>query len=81
MQPYVDKEILLEFQEEVREYLPDIRTGLGTLEKNPSHAEAVAEVHRLVHTIKGAAAMIGCDDLSRTAADVEQRLEEVPTPK
>lgn len=81
MQPYVDKDILLEFDEEVRDYLPEIRNGLAALTADPTHPEAAAEVHRLIHTIKGAAAMIGFDEMSSAAADVEERLENASETK
>jgi len=77
MHSYVDKDILMDFQEEVEEYLPEIRTRLQVLEADPTTAEPLQELHRLFHSIKGAAAMVGFDELSKTAAATEQCIEDV----
>jgi len=77
MHSYVDKDILMDFQEEVEEYLPEIRNHLGKLEADPSTEEPLPELHRLFHSIKGAAAMVGFEELRRTAAATEQHIEDV----
>ena len=77
MHSYVDKDILMDFQEEVEEYLPEIRERLQILEADPTTVEPLTELHRLFHSIKGAAAMVGFNELSKTAAATEQRIEDV----
>ena len=73
----MDESIAAEFLSEVEGYLPELRGCLHAL-KNDSGARAAAEeLHRIVHTIKGAAAMVGFDDLSKTGALLEQIMEQV----
>jgi chemosensory pili system protein ChpA (sensor histidine kinase/response regulator) len=73
----VDKEVLLGFIEEARGYLPSIWEGLDALRADPDQPDVMEEVHRHVHTIKGAASMVGLSGLSHIAYHVEEALEEV----
>jgi chemosensory pili system protein ChpA (sensor histidine kinase/response regulator) len=70
-------EIAAEFLSEVEGYLPLMRGCLQTLRKDRGNSEAAAELHRMVHTIKGAAAMVGFDDLSQTGGLLEQVMDKV----
>ena len=72
----VDTEILTGFYQEAKDYFPDIRSGLATLKSDPNHREAAATVHRLVHSIKGAASMVGLSTLSHIAYLAEEAIEE-----
>ncbi|WP_417911199.1 Hpt domain-containing protein [Candidatus Electronema sp. PJ] len=69
--------IAAEFLNEVEGYMPELRGCLQALKKNRSNQEAAEELHRIVHTIKGAAAMVGFDDLSKTGALLEQVMDQV----
>ena len=65
------------FLEEVKSYIPSLIGGLESLEKSPALSEALEETHRLVHTIKGASAMVGLSGLSQIAFQMEEYLEDV----
>uniref|UniRef100_UPI004057B06B Hpt domain-containing protein n=1 Tax=Candidatus Electronema sp. TaxID=2698783 RepID=UPI004057B06B len=70
-------EIAAEFLSEVEGYLPQMRGCLHTLKLDSRADAAVEELHRMAHTIKGAAAMVGFDDLSRTGGLLEQVMDQV----
>uniref|UniRef100_UPI004056BBC5 Hpt domain-containing protein n=1 Tax=Candidatus Electronema sp. TaxID=2698783 RepID=UPI004056BBC5 len=69
--------IAAEFLREVEGYLPEMRGCLQALTQNPGDREAAEELHRIVHTVKGAAAMVGFDCLSKTGELLEQVMEQV----
>jgi chemosensory pili system protein ChpA (sensor histidine kinase/response regulator) len=69
--------IAAEFLREVEGYLPEMRGCLQALAQNQNDREAAEELHRIVHTIKGAAAMVGFDSLSKTGGLLEQFMEQV----
>jgi len=64
-------ELLELFLQEFSSYLPEIRQGLAVLAVDSMATATLAEVHRLFHNIKGAAAQVQLDDLSRSARVVE----------
>ncbi|XOF34377.1 MAG: Hpt domain-containing protein [Candidatus Electrothrix sp. YB6] len=70
-------DIVDSFLEEVEGYLPDMRRCLQSLQQNRQHRQALAEFHRIAHTIKGAAAMVGLDDLSGIGELLEKVMENV----
>jgi len=65
------------FIEEVNAYLPTLFKGVSSLKTNPHQNDLLEEIHRLVHTIKGAAAMVGITGLSCIAFEMEEVLEEI----
>ncbi|QEL13694.1 hybrid sensor histidine kinase/response regulator [Limnoglobus roseus] len=73
----VDPEILIGFLEEASGYLPAVRDGLVAVRDNPADLSAAEEAHRCVHTIKGAAAMVGLRGLSHIAYHFEEALDEL----
>ncbi len=73
----VDPDILLGFLDEANGYLPAIRAGLVAVRDNPFDTAAAEEAHRGVHTIKGAAAMVGLDGLSHLAHHFETALDDL----
>lgn len=77
----IDKAILVGFVEEVKSYLPAITEGIQSLHKDPHRLEVMEETHRYVHTIKGAASMVGLAGLSHIAYYVEEALEEIAAGK
>ena len=64
-------ELLELFLQEFSSYIPEIRQGLAVLAVDSTAIAALDEVHRLFHNIKGAAAQVQLDDLSRGARIVE----------
>ncbi|MBI5029106.1 MAG: Hpt domain-containing protein [Chloroflexi bacterium] len=73
----VNREVLQGFIEEAESYLPTILKFIDVLRANPNQTEALEETHRLVHTIKGAASMVGLAGLSHIAFSLEEALEEI----
>ncbi len=70
-------EILAGYMEEVASYVPALFRGIESLRKNPRDSQTLEEMYRLVHTIKGASAMVGIRGLSAIAYRMETALERV----
>ncbi|MCI5164637.1 MAG: response regulator [Candidatus Electrothrix sp. GM3_4] len=77
MNSSLGSEIVTGFIEEVEGYLPDMSRCLQTLQQDREHRSSLAELHRITHTIKGAAAMVGLDDLSGIGEVLEKVMENV----
>jgi len=77
MSKILKAELVELFMEEAASYIPAIRQNLATLAAERSAASALTELHRLFHTIKGAAAQVQLTDLSQGARFVEDFLEEL----
>lgn len=71
----IDEEMLEIFGEEAEELIQNIRVNLGRLEKNTNDREALLEVRRNAHTLKGSAGIVGLKDLSKVAHRVEDLLD------
>jgi chemosensory pili system protein ChpA (sensor histidine kinase/response regulator) len=75
----IKREFIADFVAEAHGYLPQIRQALADLEKDPAHKDAAELAHRIAHTIKGAAAMVGFSEISHTACQLEEYLENCAT--
>jgi chemosensory pili system protein ChpA (sensor histidine kinase/response regulator) len=75
----VDPEVLAGFLEEVRGYLPSLAAGIEAAHDSPGRERGLVEAHRQAHCIKGAAAMVGLDDVSRLADRMEEAFEDAAT--
>ncbi len=66
-----------ELLKEVESYLPDMRGFLRVLAVDSSgrNEETVKELHRMTHSIRGAASMVQLDNLSKTAGLMEDVLD------
>jgi purine-binding chemotaxis protein CheW len=73
----LDKKMLTGFSREVQSYLPEIRQGIANFRRNTMQPGGLAGALQHIHTIKGAAAMLGLSALSQAAARIESTLEEV----
>ncbi len=73
----IDPEVLRGFVEEARGYLPRIREAVDRVEADTSDLEALEEIHRLCHSIKGAASMVGLSSLGHMAFFLEEISEEI----
>ncbi|MBI4748482.1 MAG: Hpt domain-containing protein [Acidobacteria bacterium] len=73
----IDPEILMGFIEEAKSYLPTILDCIDTFKHDPDQLDALEEAHRLFHSIKGAASMVGLSALSHVAYFAEEALEEI----
>ncbi len=72
----MDKNYWELFFGESQEYLKEINRNLVILEKDPSDNEAVNEIFRFMHTIKGMAATMGFKDLAEFAHAIEDVFDE-----
>jgi len=57
-----DKEV---FPHEAREYLSSLNNAFVLPEKDPTPGEAVREIARAAHTLKGMPATMGCEPMAR----------------
>ena len=73
----MDEEMLEIFSLEAEELVQSISDNLKTLEKNPNHREALLEIRRNAHTLKGSAGIVGLKQLSEVAHRVEDLLDYV----
>jgi len=70
-------EMIKGFIEEVESYIPSLMQGIETLKERPERKEVLEEIHRMVHTIKGASSMVGISGLSHIAYQMEEALDDV----
>ncbi|HTS60463.1 MAG TPA: Hpt domain-containing protein [Candidatus Acidoferrales bacterium] len=77
MEKVINREMLAGFTEEVRSYLPRIRSSFAALSENPAGVDVLEEAHRLLHSIKGAASMLGLSALGHMVYLAEEATEEV----
>lgn len=73
----MDSELLQAFIEEAESYLPTIRGGiLVCVQDGKSHSELETSLRQL-HTIKGAAMMIGLTEIGNLADELERDIEPI----
>lgn len=77
MSKILKAELVELFMQEAASYIPGIRQSLATLAAEGQAPDALEELHRLFHTIKGAASQVEMTDLSRGARVVETFLSEL----
>ncbi|MEM7112563.1 MAG: response regulator [Chloroflexota bacterium] len=73
----VDKEVLRGFIEEAQSYLPEIQEALGKVRADETKTAVLEDARIYMHTIKGAASMVGLNGLSHMAYFMEESLEDV----
>lgn len=66
-----DDEIIEDFISETKTYLQEMETKIGLLKENPENQEALNELFRAVHTIKGAADFMGIDHIASISRQLE----------
>ena len=71
----IDDEMREVFALEAEDLLRNISLHLEILEKNPNNREALLEIRRNAHTLKGSAGIVGLKKLSRLAHRVEDLLD------
>jgi two-component system, chemotaxis family, sensor kinase CheA len=76
---FADDEIMQEFVTEALEHLGDVQNQLLTIEKQgaDSDRELVDTVFRAMHTIKGAAGMLGLETINRLSHHLEDVLNRI----
>ncbi len=71
----IDEEMLEIFAMEAEDLLTNINANLSILEKTPNNREALLEIRRNAHTLKGSAGIVGLKKLSQAAHKVEDLLD------
>lgn len=71
----IDDEMLEVFAMEADDHLQNIGANLTYLEKNPNNREALLEIRRSSHTLKGSAGIVGLKKLSTLAHRMEDLLD------
>lgn len=66
-----------QFVTECQEHLTTMNADLLVLESDPHNADTLAEIVREAHTIKGAAKMMGAEDVAALAHEMEDLFGEV----
>ena len=70
-------EALEVFRDEAQEHLQAITTGLAQLERDPGDTPVLQAVRRAMHTLKGAAGMMGFTAIQQTAHASEDLLDKM----
>jgi chemosensory pili system protein ChpA (sensor histidine kinase/response regulator) len=76
-EPHTDDEITAIFLEEVGEILDLVDTRLLRWAQDPGDAEALAEIRRAFHTLKGSSRTVGAQRLGELARSIENMLNGV----
>ena len=63
------------FLEEATDHLSEMSRALLVLEKQPSETEAIDEVFRMAHSIKGMAGSLGYDAITELSHKLEDRMD------
>ncbi len=77
----ISREVLSGFVDEAKSYLPDIRDGIAIFGDKPTDSESLEAARRYIHTIKGAASMVGLVGLSHMAYYIEEVLDDLASRK
>merc|ERR1711964_781162 len=72
-----NEELLKDFYDEVDLQIDLFEQNILALETNPGDSEAVSEIFRAVHTLKGAAATVQMSELTHFTHTVEDVLDEI----
>jgi chemosensory pili system protein ChpA (sensor histidine kinase/response regulator) len=75
--PPVDTEFVLLFAEEARENIARLESLFPQWEQNPLDAEALREVRRVFHTLKGSGRMVGAQRIGDFSWAIESLLNRV----
>ncbi len=73
----IDEEMLEIFSLEAEELVQSIGDNLKILDEAPNDREALLEIRRNAHTLKGSAGIVGLNQLSKVAHRVEDMLDYV----
>ncbi len=73
----MDTEIIQGFIEEAESYLPTLRGGILICSQEARYDDALELSRRQAHTIKGAALMVGLENIGKIAADLEKEIAKL----
>ncbi len=77
MSGLLSQEIQHDFINELKSYIPTLVELTGRLESRTGGKKDLTEMHRLVHTVKGASSLIKLTSLTTVATELEQLLEDL----
>ena len=75
MNQLFDQEVVVDFISEAKGYLPEILQGIEQFAATPQYRSVLKEAHRFAHIIKGAASMLGFNEISNLSYQLEVTLE------
>ena len=73
----VDSNTVAGFHEEARGYLPGLAECLRRLGEAQAETEALGEMHRLVHLIRGASSVVGLGQLAQLSEGLETYVDDL----
>ncbi len=73
----VDSNTIAGFHEEARGYLPGLAECLRRLGEAQAETEALGEMHRLVHLIRGASSVVGLGQLAQLSEGLETYVDDL----
>ncbi|MHB1950058.1 MAG: hybrid sensor histidine kinase/response regulator [Acidiferrobacteraceae bacterium] len=73
----MDPEILEIFVEDARDIYGSIEGNLDAWESDPANRDALINLRRAFHTLKGSGRMVGATDIAELSWDVESQLNQV----
>lgn len=73
----MDESIIIDFLNETKEFLEKLDTELVELETNPDDKERLADIFRMIHTIKGTSGFLGFERLGEITHAGENILSEL----
>jgi two-component system chemotaxis sensor kinase CheA len=65
------------FLSEAKEHLVSLNSALLELEKNPSNKETINQIFRAAHTLKGMAATMGFESITKLSHNMENVLDKI----
>ena len=73
----VANEVFGSFLEEARGHIPEMRECLRTLSTDASNQEALRELHRMAHNVRGASNVIGMPEIGQLAEGLEDLVSQI----
>lgn len=73
----MDPEILEIFVEDARDIYGAVQQNLDAWESNPADRDALMNLRRAFHTLKGSGRMVGASDIAELSWDMESQLNQV----
>ena len=73
----MNREAIESFVDEIRDDMPKLRRAFAIMHACLDDRDATVEAHRLIHSLKGTAGLVGVSTLSQIAGLQEQLLEKL----
>lgn len=76
-EPMASEDFFQEYMDEVKEHLQELESSLLVLERQGTDRESIGRIFRAVHSIKGASAYMGFEQLAHLTHELESRINEM----